>query len=607
MNSQKTETPGQKIKRSLRLDRALRFVWQAGPGWTISSLAIVFLQGLLPLLTLYLMKLIVDGVIFAIGAADKVAAFRDVVLLIILAGVVALVNALLQLIGAYVKEAQSLTVTDHMYDILHAKSIEVDLEYYENPHYLDTLHRAQQEGPFRPTHILDGLMQVGQNGLSLLAMAGLLISFHWAVAVVLFAAAIPGVLVRLKYSKRLFRWQRKRTPAERRAGYYDWLLTGYNHAKEMRLFDLGGLFMGRFRDLRQQLRHERLELVKRRSAADFVAQASAALAVFGSFGFIAYRTVGGVITLGDMVMYFQAFQRGLGFLRQVLGGMAGLYEDNLFLANLYEFLDLKPKVKEPDHPRPVPRPLQKGIGFEHVSFHYPNGKRDVLKDISFLVEPGEVIALVGANGSGKTTLIKLLCRLYDPVDGAITLDGIDMRRFETGALRREISVIFQDYAQYYLTARENIWFGNCDLAPQHEDIMGAARHAGSHDLISSLPKGYETILGKWFEEGEELSIGEWQKVALARAFLRESQIIVLDEPTSAMDAKSEYEVFRRIRQLLEGRTAILISHRFSTVRMADRIFAFEKGSISETGTHEQLVKSGGKYANLFEKQAQHYQ
>ena len=431
MNSQKTETPGQKIKRPLRLDRALRLVWQAGPGWTISSLAIVFLQGLLPLLTLYLMKLIVDGVIFAMGAADKVAAFRDVVLLIILAGVVALVNALLQLIGAYVKEAQSLTVTDHMYDILHAKSIEVDLEYYENPHYLDTLHRAQQEGPSRPTHILDGLMQVGQNGISLLAMAGLLISFHWAVAVVLFVAAIPGVLVRLKYSKRLFRWQRKRTPAERRAGYYDWLLTGYNHAKEMRLFDLGGLFMGRFRDLRKQLRRERLELVKRRSAADFVAQASAALAVFGSFGFIAYRTVAGVITLGDMVMYFQAFQRGLGFLRQVLGGMAGLYEDNLFLANLYEFLDLKPKVKEPDHPRPVPRPLQKGIGFEHVSFHYPNGQRDVLKDISFLVKPGEVIALVGENGSGKTTLIKLLCRLYDPVDGAITLDGIDMRRFET--------------------------------------------------------------------------------------------------------------------------------------------------------------------------------
>lgn len=607
MNDQKTDTPGQKIRRSIRLDRALHFVWQAGPGWTISSLALVVLQGLLPLLTLYLMKLIVDGVVFAMGAADKAAAFQAVGFLIILAGAVALLNALLQLIGSYIKEAQSLKVTDHMYDILHTKSIEVDLEYYENPHYLDTLHRAQQEGPYRPTHILDSLMQVGQSGVSLLAMAGLLFSFHWGIALVLFAAAIPGVLVRLKYSKKMYLWQRRRTPAERKTGYFNWMLTGYSHAKEIRLFNLGGLFVGRFRDLRQQLRRERLKIVKRRSAADLVTQASAILAVFGSFGFIAYRAVGGVITLGDMVMYFQAFQRGLGFLRQVLGGMAGLYEDNLFLANLYEFLDLKPKVKEPVNPRPVPHPIQKGIVFDRVGFNYPTGKRDVLKDISFTVEPGEVVALVGENGSGKTTLIKLLCRLYDPVDGTITLDGIDLRRFEISALRRQISVIFQDYAQYYLTARENIWFGNIDLPPEHENIVAAARHSETHDLISSLPKGYETILGKWFEEGEELSIGEWQKVALARAFLRESQIIVLDEPTSAMDAKSEYEVFRRIRQLLEGRTAILISHRFSTVRMADRIFAFEKGSIIERGTHEQLIKLGGKYAYLFEKQAQHYQ
>jgi ATP-binding cassette subfamily B protein len=482
----------------------------------------------------------------------------------------------------------------------------VDLEYYENPQYLDTLHRAQQEGPYRPTHILDDLMQVGQSGVSLLAMGGLLLSFHWVVAVVLFAAAIPGVLVRLSFSRRVFHWQRRRTPTERKAGYLNWLLTGYNHAKEIRLFDLGDLFKGRFRDLRRQLRRERLDIVKRRSTADLLAQASATLAVFGSFIFIAYRTVLGVITIGDMVMYFQAFQRGLSFLRQVLGGMAGLYEDHLFLSNLYEFLDLKPKLTEPTHPRPVPRPMQKGVVFDRVSFHYPTGNRNVLKDITFAINPGEVIALVGENGSGKTTLVKLLCRLYDPVDGSISVDGIDMRQFETGALRREISVIFQDYAHYYFTARENIWFGNTRLQPAHESIARAARHAGTHDLISSLPKGYETILGKWFEEGEELSIGEWQKVALARAFLRDAQIIVLDEPTSAMDAKGEYEVFRRIRHLLEGRTAILISHRFSTVRMADRIFAFENGSIIESGTHAQLMQLDGKYANLFEKQARHY-
>jgi ATP-binding cassette subfamily B protein len=597
---------GQKLRHTLRLDRAVRFVWQAGPGWTIASLALVIIQGTLPLLTLYLIKLIVDAVTFALAAPDRIAAFGQVALFIGLAAAVVLFNALLQLIAGLVREAQSLTVTDHMYDILHAKSIDVDLEYYENPQYFDTLHRAQQEAPYRPTHILNGLVRVGQNSISILAIAGLLFSFHWIVAVVLFAAAIPGVLVRLRYSGIMFRWQRERTPTERKISYFNWILTGYNYAKEIRLFDLGGLFMGRFGDLRKKLRGEKLEITRRRSVADLIAQASATLAVFGSFGFIAYRTVHGVITLGDMVMYFQAFQRGLGFLREMLGGIADLYEDNLFLSNLFEFLDLKPKVKEPLHPQPVPRPIQKGIVFDHISFHYPTGSRKVLKDISLSIEPGEVVALVGENGSGKTTLIKLLCRLYDPMGGSITLDGVDLRQFETKALRHEISVIFQDYAHYHMTARENIWFGNIDLLPEHKSIESAARHAGADDLITSLPKGYETVLGKWFEDGEELSIGEWQKVALARAFLRDAQIIVLDEPTSAMDAKSEYEVFKRFRQLLEGRAAILISHRFSTVRMADRIFVFEDGRIVESGSHEQLIQLSGNYAHLFEKQAQHY-
>ena len=344
----------------------------------------------------------------------------------------------------------------------------------------------------------------------------------------------------------------------------------------------------------------------KRSVADFMAQIGATIAVFGSFGFIAYRTVMGGITLGDMVMYFQAFQRGMGYLRDMLGGMAGLYEDNLFLSNLYEFLDIQPKVREPLRPHPVPHPMKKGIVFDRVGFKYPSGRGKVLEDISLSIGPGEVVALVGENGSGKTTFVKLLCRLYDPTEGTITLDGVDLREYGTTALRREISVIFQDHVRYHLTARENIWLGNIQLSANQEQITKAARDAGADKLIARLPKGYDTILGKWFEEGEELSIGEWQKVALARAFLRDAQIIALDEPASSLDAKTEYEVFKRFRQLLEGRAAILISHRFSTVRMADHIFVFEDGSIIERGSHEELIQLDGKYADLFEKQAQYY-
>jgi ATP-binding cassette subfamily B protein len=554
------------------------------------------------------MKLIVDKVAFSVMTPEEIPVFGGVASLILLAAAVALFSALCQLMAGFVNEGQALAVTDYMYDVLHTKSIQVDLEYYENPQYFDTLHRAQQEGPYRPTQILNGLVRMGQNSISLVAMVGLLFAFHWSVAVVLFAAAAPGVLVRLKYSGKLYQWQCERTSTERKASYLNWLLTGDIHAKEIRLFDLGTLLIGRFSRLRKRLREEKLDIARKKSISDLVAQGSATVAIFASFAFIAYRTVQGVITLGDMVMYFGAFQRGLGYLRDMLGGLADLYENNLFLSNLYEFLDLKSRVKDPVSPRPVPAPMKKGIVFDHVSFSYPTGREEsnVLNDVSISIERGEVVALVGENGSGKTTLIKLLCRLYDPLKGKITLDGTDIREFKTDSLRREISVIFQDYAKYYLTARENIWFGNVELSPDDERVALAAHQADADTLIEDLPKGYETVLGKWFEEGEELSIGEWQKMALGRAFMRDAQIVVLDEPTSSLDAKTEYEVFKRFGQLLNGRSAILISHRFSTVKMADRIFVLDDGRIAESGSHDDLVGQGGIYAELFEKQAEQY-
>ena len=602
----KNNSVAEKVKIALRLDRAVRFVWRASPGWTIVSTALFAVQGVLPLLVLYMMKLIIDGVTSALTAPDKIEAFQHVAMLIGLTAAIALLTAACRLAESLVKEAQTLAVSDYMYKILHSKSISVDLEYYENPQYFDTLRRAQQEGPYRPLQITNNLFRLGRSSISLVAILGLLFSFHWIVAFILVVAAIPGVMVKIKYSGRIFNWQRSRTQTERKAGYFNQILTGDFHAKELRLFRLGDLFIQRFGKLRKLLRTEKIDISRKRSVADFIAQAWGILAVFSAFGLIAYRTVLGVITLGGMVMYFQAFQRGLGFLREMLGGLADLYENNLFISNLYEFLDIEPKIKEPARPQPFPKPIQKGICFDHVYFQYPFGKRKVLEDISFSIPPGDVIALVGGNGSGKTTLIKLLCRLYDPLEGTITFDDIDLREFKLDSLRQQISIIFQDYVQYHLTARENIWLGNLALSPKDEKIKKAARYAGAAEMINQLPKGYETVLGKWFKDGEQLSIGEWQKIALARAFLGKSQVIVLDEPTSSLDVNTEYEIFRRFKQLLQGRSAILISHRFSTVRMADRILVLENGRIKENGSHEDLVNLGGTYAKLFEKQAQYY-
>ena len=585
--------------------RAVRLVWSSSPGWTTASTALVVVQSGLPLVQLYLLKLIVDAVA-GLVRTDGGAVFRRIVVLVGLAAAAALLAAICRSLAGLVAEGQARAVSDHLHEVVHAKASDIDLEYYETARYHDALHRAQQEGAYRPTRIVNGLVQVAQNSIALLLMAGVLVAFHWGTALVLFAAAVPGVLMRLRQARRTYESQRAQTQAERRGQYYHSMLTGSAHAKEVRLFGLGTLFRQRHRELRGEIRRHRLQMATWRFRSDLVTQAAATLAVFGSFAFILYRASLGALTVGDVVMYYQAFQRGQDFLKDILGGLAGLYEDHLFLASLYEFLDMERKVVEPTTPTPMPRPLRAGIVFDGVSFQYPGAARKVLQDVTLTIRPGEHVALVGANGSGKTTLIKLLCRLYDPTGGAITVDGIDLRDFATAELRREIAVVFQDWAAYHVSARDNIWFGDprpdCDEAR----IRQAARDSGADEVIARLRNGYDTVLGKWFENGEELSMGEWQKIALARAFVRDTQIVVLDEPTSFLDVQAEHEVFNRFRQLAAGRSTILISHRLSTVRMADCIYVLEDGRIAESGRHDELVRRGQAYARLFETQAQSY-
>ncbi|AFZ34573.1 Xenobiotic-transporting ATPase [Stanieria cyanosphaera PCC 7437] len=596
----------QKLKGVFRFLPALRLVWQASPVWTTTHVVLIIIQGIIPIILLYLTKLIIDTVTVSVTTTNKESLFQKLVFFIILTGVATLINVFCSAIGELVKTAQSRKVTDYMSSILHAKSIEVDLEYYENPQYFDTLQRAQQEAIYRPNIILGNLVWVAQNFISLVTMVGLLLSLHWGIGGILFVAAIPSVLVRIKFTEILFHWQRKQTAMERQGQYLSWLLTGDNFAKEIRLFNLGNIFSQQYDTLRKKLYQENLNISTKRSFANVAAQSLAALLMLAAYSYIIYQAFLGIIRIGDLVIYREALQRGQSALTGLLGSLSSLYEDNLFLSNLYEFLDLKPNIVQPANPKPVPKPIQKGIVFERVSFQYANSQRQAIKDINLTLGAGEVIALVGENGSGKTTLIKLLCRLYEPTSGNITVDGINLNQLDTTAWRREVSVIFQDYVKYHFTAAENIRLGNVEIPANDQSVVSAAMLSGAHDVITRLPQSYHTVLGKLFNQGEELSIGQWQKVALARAFLRKSQIIVLDEPTSAMDPKAEYEVFENFRQLIKGQAAILISHRLSTVKMADRIYVMDQGSIVESGTHEELIQLQGSYAYLFETQAQNY-
>ncbi len=594
-----------RLTTALRLRRAGLLVWQAAPGWTLCNLLLLVFQAALPLASLYVLKQVVDILAAAItspGSGD----FAPVAWWIGLAGLVALLTALVNALGNYAAEVQSLTVADHVTDVIHERSIAVDLGYYENPLFHDTLHRAQQEAPYRPSSIVNGLKQTLQNLLTLVGIIGLLFAFHWLVGLALLVAAVPAGIARLHAARRNFRFLQDHAESERQAWYYHWLLTGADHARDVRLLGIGGLFKERYRLLRDDLRRGRLTNSRRQVLGDLCAQSAAALVLFGTLAIMAFSAFQGMMTLGVIVMYFQGYQRALTALQGVLQGLAWLYEDNLFLKQFYEFLDLPSDIEQSGGSDVIPDNAFSGMTCKNVTFTYPCRSEPALNGISLELRPGEIVALVGANGAGKSTLAKLLCRLYDPQNGGIFWEGIDLRQFNSREWRRQISVVSQDFARFNVSVAENIRLGDIDRPENQQAIETAAVQAGLHEVIEKLPYGLNTVLGNRFSNGQEISIGEWQRLALARAWFRDTKIIILDEPSSALDPIAEASLINSLHKIIGQRTALIITHRLATVRQADRIIVLDHGRIVESGTHAELLARNGQYAALYRAQAEHY-
>src|SRR3990172_9257838 len=451
-----------------------------------------------------------------------------------------------------------------------------------------------------------GLIFTGAVIGQLRSLAALLVRFSPWLALILFGAAMPTFVAQSRYARLTFRVITGRAPEARRLGYLEELLTSHESVKEVKLFNLGETLLGRYHALFWKFYHEDRSIAVRRTLASLEWGLLSTLSNYASYAWIIWRTVAGAITLGDMTMYIAVFRQAQTTFRSLFDRLSNLYENNLFLENLFDYLALEPAMPVSASGRRTPSPIREGIEFRDVSFRYPSSEAWVLRDVNLHIRPGERIALVGLNGAGKTTLVKLLTRLYDPTEGQILLDGMDLREYDLTSLRQRIGVIFQDFVQYHLTARENIGFGQVEALENRGQGVAAAQKGGAHPIIEKLPEGYEAWLGRRWEKGHELSGGEWQKVALSRAFMRDAEVLALDEPTASLDAEAEYQVFQRFGELTAGKIAVLISHRFSTVRMADRIVVIEGGCITEVGSHEELLARRGTYARLFSLQAEGY-
>jgi len=581
--------------------RTLRLVWRSSPAATAVLGLVTVVAALLPLGVAYVGKEIVDAVVA--GSRDR--ALRWVLVELGLVGALALVQRGLaltrQLLGARLAIDINVLILE--------KALTLELRHFEDPEFYDQLTRARREASSRPVSVVTETFQLVQNVLTLCGYIALLVRFSgWAV-LGLVVAAVPATIAEMRFSRAAFRLRNWRSPDARRLGYLEYVLANDNHAKEVKLFGLGPLLLGRYRRLGEQFYREDKALAFRRAGWAYALSLVGTGAFYGCYVVMALAAAAGRLSLGSLTLYVVAFRQGQQAFQSILAALGGMYEDNLYMSNLFQYLEIPTAAAENGASAGAAAGTADadGIRFEDVGFQYPGQAGWALRHVDLHIPAGQSLALVGHNGAGKTTFIKLLTRMYEPGEGRIVLDGRDLREWGAEALRRRVGVIFQDFNRYQLKLRENVGVGSVDHLEDELRVRRAVDQGGAGDVVAGLAEGLDTPLGRWFQDGAELSGGQWQKVALARAFMREeADILVLDEPTAALDAEAEHAVFERFRQLAHGRTTIVISHRFPTVRMADRIVVLEGGRIVERGTHAELVAAGARYAQLFALQARGY-